>query len=253
MNFKDFDKHMRTYETSLDQYIPEGTYIVVRLDGRGFTKLTKETCNFEKPFDKRFRNMMVRTTKHLMECGFQALYGYTQSDEISILLSPDDKTFEHKVRKIITVLAGEASGFFSVQLGRNTCFDARIIPLPDKKTVADYFLWRQQDCSRNCLNGWCYWTLRCLKEEPKTARKATSIIKSKTYEEKIQMLKSAGIDYTETPSWQKNGIGIYKQKITRTGYNPITKQETKTIRSEFVENQELPTGEYYKKLIEKIL
>ena len=61
MNFDDFDAAMRTYEQSLDQKILPKMYIVARLDGRGFTKMTNE--HFEKPFDERFKNMMVEVTR----------------------------------------------------------------------------------------------------------------------------------------------------------------------------------------------
>ena len=118
MKFDDFDKRMRVYEQSIDQYIVPGMYIVARLDGRSFTKLTREICKFEAPFDTRFRNLMVDTTKHIMNCGFKVLYGYTESDEISLLFSPDNSAFANKVRKINTILAGEASGYFSLALGK---------------------------------------------------------------------------------------------------------------------------------------
>ena len=65
MKFDDFDKRMRVYEQSIDQYIVPGMYIVARLDGRSFTKLTREICKFEALFDTRFRNLMVDTTKHI--------------------------------------------------------------------------------------------------------------------------------------------------------------------------------------------
>ncbi len=51
MIFEEFDKKMRIYEQSLDQVLLPETYMVARLDGRGFTKLTKEICKFEAPFD----------------------------------------------------------------------------------------------------------------------------------------------------------------------------------------------------------
>ena len=56
-------------------------HIVARLDGRGFTRLTKEDMKFEAPFDVHFREYMVETVRHLMNCGFNIVYGYTQSDE----------------------------------------------------------------------------------------------------------------------------------------------------------------------------
>ena len=67
MNFEELDKKMRRFEQSLDQIILPELYLVVRLDGRNFTKLTKETCRFEAPFDTRFRDAMVDTAKHLMQ------------------------------------------------------------------------------------------------------------------------------------------------------------------------------------------
>ncbi|MBO5620350.1 MAG: hypothetical protein J5959_01820 [Butyrivibrio sp.] len=63
MNFDELDKKMRIYEQSLDQVLVPDMYMVVRLDGRSFTKLTKEVCKFEAPFDEHFRDMMVNTTK----------------------------------------------------------------------------------------------------------------------------------------------------------------------------------------------
>ena len=87
-----------------------GTY------GRGFTRLTKDVCQFEAPFDQRFRDLMVATTTHLMTCGFRVIYGYTQSDEISLLLHRDTEVFNRKLRKYDSILAGEASAKFSVLL-----------------------------------------------------------------------------------------------------------------------------------------
>lgn len=93
MNFEELDKKMRRYETSLDQVILPELYIVVRIDGRNFTRLTKETFQFEVPFDIRFRDTMTETVKHLMNCGFRIIYGYTQSDEISLLYMLQAQTF----------------------------------------------------------------------------------------------------------------------------------------------------------------
>ena len=83
MNFDELDKQMRVYEESLDQVLLPELYLVARLDGNRFTRLTKEVCNFEAPFDERFRDMMVRTVQALMNYGFRVIYGFTESDEIS--------------------------------------------------------------------------------------------------------------------------------------------------------------------------
>ncbi|MBV8811351.1 MAG: hypothetical protein JO033_21995, partial [Acidobacteriaceae bacterium] len=65
-----------------------------------------------------------------MNCGFRSLYAYTQSDEISVLFHPEITTFDRKVRKYNSVLAGEASAKFSLLLGGHACFDCRISELP---------------------------------------------------------------------------------------------------------------------------
>jgi len=70
MKFDDLDTKMRCYEQSIDQHVLSDMYLVARLDGRSFSRLTKEICDFEVPFDERFRDMMVNTVKVLMDCGF---------------------------------------------------------------------------------------------------------------------------------------------------------------------------------------
>lgn len=139
MRFDDFDKKMRAYEESLDQFVLPDMYIVVRLDGRGFTRMTKK--RFEKPFDIRFREMMLQVTKELIEnSGFKIIYGYTQSDEISLLFDPYENSFGRKVRKINSTLAGIASAKASMILGELVTFDCRVVPLPNMDRVKDYFL-----------------------------------------------------------------------------------------------------------------
>ena len=71
MDFNKLDKQMRRFEQSLDRTMLEGIYVVARLDGHGFTRLTKNEWDLEKPFDVRFRNAMIETTKHLMDCRFR--------------------------------------------------------------------------------------------------------------------------------------------------------------------------------------
>ena len=53
------EARLRAYENALDQPVPVGFQIVVRLDDRSFTRLTKEICAFESPFDIRFRDLMA--------------------------------------------------------------------------------------------------------------------------------------------------------------------------------------------------
>ena len=246
MRFDDLDKIMRTYEESLDQYIEPEKFIIARLDGRSFTKLTKETCDFKRPFDEKFRDIMVGTVMHLMKgCGFNVVRGYTESDEISLLLASDSTQFNRKVRKLNSILAGEASAYLSLQLGIPACFDCRIIPLPDQERVDDYFSWRQEDANRNALNSWCYWTLR---EKGYNAADAQNLIKGKSIEEKKELLSQYGIDYETLPRWQRKGVNVTWKEIGKEGWNPLTGTKTVTTRKELHHDlklsEDFPKGTY---------
>lgn len=250
MNFDELDKKMRVYEQSLDQVILPETYMVARLDGRGFTRLTKEICKFEAPFDERFRDLMVNTVEALMDCGFRIAYGFTESDEISLLFVPGDETFGRKVRKYNSTLAGEASAAFSLALGRGATFDCRIVPLPNVEKVRDYFLWRQEDAHRNSLNSYCYWTFR---KEGKSVQEATAMLEGKSVSFKNELLFSKGINFDKLPSWQKRGIGIWREQYEKEGFNPIRNEKEMAVRNRLKVEYELPLGAAYGDLIEEFL
>ena len=250
MKFDDLDKKMRVYEQSIDQTVLNELYLVARLDGRNFSRLTKEICNFKAPFDERFRDMMIATVKKLMDCGFRIIYGYTESDEISLLFHRDENTFGRKVRKYNSILAGMASATFSLELGQPVAFDCRLVPLPNVELVKDYFLWRQEDAHRNALNAHCYWMLR---KEGESVEKATSLLEGKAVSYKNELLFSRGINFDKLPSWQKRGVGIYWDEIEKIGYNPIKNSEEKALRRELKVDIELELGKKYGDMIEKII
>ena len=250
MKFDDLDTKMRSYEQSIDQYVLSDMYLIARLDGRSFSRLTKEICDFEAPFDERFRDMMVNTVKALMDCGFRVVYGFTESDEISLLFHTDEDTFGRKVRKFNSILAGTASAAFSLQLGQVAALDCRLVPLPNLERVQDYFLWRQEDAHRNALNAHCYWMLR---KEGMSVKDATEMLEGKSVSFKNELLFSRGINFDKLPSWQKRGIGVHWGDVEKTGYNPITKQVVKTSRKVLTVDYELPIGEEYAKYIASFL
>ena len=250
MKFDDLDQKMRIYEQSIDQHILPDSYLVARLDGRSFSRLTKEICDFEAPFDERFRDMMVNTVKGLMDCGFRIVYGFTESDEISLLFHIDEDTFGRKVRKYNSILAGVASATFSLQLGQVAAMDCRLIPLPSLERVKDYFLWRQEDAHRNALNAHCYWMLR---KEGMDVHRATEMLEGKCVAFKNELLFSRGINFDKLPSWQKRGMGIYWADATKVGFNPVKNTEVLTTRRQLVTNYELPLGEEYAKFFVSFL
>lgn len=250
MKFDDLDARLRVFETAHDHCALPGLYLVARLDGRGFTRLTKEVHAFEAPFDVRVRDLMVATTEHLMQCGFRVSYGYTQSDEISLLLDPADATFGRKLRKLTSVLAGEASAKFTHLLGAVACFDCRISQLPRPQDVVDYFRWRQEDAHRNSLNAHCYWLLRRLGHE---ATAATAHIKGLGTSAKNELLFQHGINYNELPAWQKRGVGVYWQQRLKDAFDPIRQQPVQVRRRALQPDYELPLGADYAAFLQQWL
>lgn len=250
MEFDILDNRMRSFEKSLDRNIPQDIYLLARLDGHGFTRLTKKEWSLERPFDIKFRDIMVETLKHIMGTDFRIIFGYTQSDEISLLFHPKDELFNRRERKLLTILSGEASAFFSLQAERLGVFDCRLIPLPSLDDVIDYFRWRQEDSHRNSLNGHCYWALR---NNGQSAAEATKMIKTMSNPEKRDLLLKYGIDYAFLPSWQRHGVCAYFQMQNRMGYNPKTKTEIPCQRKVLNVDYEMPVGENYSSLLTRII
>ncbi|MDR0927150.1 MAG: guanylyltransferase [Ignavibacteria bacterium] len=251
MKFDELDKKMRVFETNSDHCVLPGMQIIARLDGRNFTTLTKKNEQFDAPFDERFRDLMVDTTKYLMQnTGFNVIYGYTESDEISLLLSPDTKEFGRKTRKLNSILSGEASAIFTKNYGDVGVFDCRISELPTTNNVVDYFRWRNEDAHRNSLSGWVYWTAR---KSGMSVSKATAFMKNMLDTGKNEYLFQKGINYNELPSWQKRGIGLYWQTAEKYAYNQYEKKQVKSLRNILFVNYELPMKQEYSEFLEDIL
>jgi tRNA(His) 5'-end guanylyltransferase len=251
MTFDELDRKMRVFETTNDPVVLPGIYTVARIDGRGFTKLTKERHAFEAPFDVRFRDFMVATTAHLMEdCGFRVVYGYTQSDEISLLMHRDDDSFGRKVRKYNSVLAGEASAKFSLLLGDLAAFDCRVCQLPNPETVRDYFRWRNEDAHRNALSAHCYWALR---KAGAGVNDATDKLLGMSAADKNELLFRAGVNFNDLPHWQKRGTGLYWEAYEKPSTNPKTGQPTSATRRRLKHDFDLPMREAYAQFIEGLV
>jgi len=250
MKFAELDDRMRVYETANDRSVLPGMYMVARIDGRNFTRLTKEVIKFEAPFDVRFRDMMIATTAHLMECGFKTIYGYTESDEISLLFHPEITTFDRKTRKYISILAGEASAKFALLLGEHACFDSRISELPNVDCVIDYFRWRNEDAHRNALNAHCYWALR---NEGKNVQQATDGLHRLSIAEKNELLWQRGVNFNDLPLWQRRGVGLYWEGYQKATRNPLTGEDVAASRSRLKTELELPMKDEYGLFIKKLV
>ncbi|WP_020474710.1 tRNA(His) guanylyltransferase Thg1 family protein [Zavarzinella formosa] len=251
MKFDELDEKMRVFETTHDLCVLPGLHMVARLDGRSFTRLTKETHRFEAPFDVRFRDMMLAAAGHVMTgCGFNVIYGYTQSDEISLLFALEENGFQRKLRKLHSILSGEASAKFSLLLGAVAVFDCRISQLPTTGHVVDYFRWRNEDAHRNALNAHGYWLLR---KQGRSVAEATEAMRGLSVAQKNELLFQNGVNFNDLPLWQKRGSGLYWEEFDRPGENPVTGETVIARRKRVRHDLELPMKEEYSAFLQKMV
>ena len=241
---------MREAEGCHDRCAPAGAYLVARLDGRGFHRLTRD-MDFEKPFDERFRDAMIGAARHLMQTGFQVRHAYTQSDEISLLFAPEDATFAHKHRKLLSVLAGEASASLALAFGRTASVDCRLLELHGVDEVGDYFEWRRLDAERNCAHSHAYWALRGAGRRGRTAHLELKGLDRAEQERLVREL--TGIDCDDLPGWQRHGVGLYMETYEKVGINPLTGEEGIAERRRIQVDSELPSRVEYRERVMGLL
>lgn len=152
------------YENRTRYYLPRRTYTIIRIDGKAFHTLLRSA---EKPYDLNFMDAMDDTTMALCEHIQGVQFGYVQSDEISLLLTDFGTTetaawFDGNIQKITSVSASIATAHFNVASLRvhlwHSCsnlayFDSRVFTIPDMVEVYNYFVWRQEDASRNSIQA----------------------------------------------------------------------------------------------------
>jgi tRNA(His) 5'-end guanylyltransferase len=149
---------MKLYERNSSTKLITRMPVIGRLDGRSFSKLTKD---MKRPYDERFQRCMWAAAKAICEELAGCRIAYVQSDEITVLLT-DWETyntacwFGYRVQKMTSVAASIATSAFMKEhfkeFGniRSVAFDARFWNLP-KHEVTNCFLWRQQDATRNSI------------------------------------------------------------------------------------------------------
>jgi tRNA(His) guanylyltransferase len=242
-----FEARMRELEYFHSLRIMPGVWTVLRLDGRGFTRLTE--TGWEKPFDLRFHTLMVETARALLD-GLGGVYAYTESDEISVLFRPDWSLFERELEKLVSVSAGIASAAFTSGAGLPAHFDSRVWLGPSEELVVDYFRWRQSDAGRCALNGWSYWTLR---NAGSSVGEATAMLEGKANEFKHELLFQHGINFTELPLWQRRGTGLYWESYDHPGFNPKTGEAVTAARRRIRVDEELEMKDAYGAFLRNIL
>jgi tRNA(His) 5'-end guanylyltransferase len=178
------DRMKSFYEDRSRILLPRRSYTMLRIDGKAFHTYTK---GLKRPFDGGLIEDMNETTEFLCKNIQGAKFGYVQSDEISILLTDyDDITtdawFDGNLQKMASIAASLATSEFNKlrmwrMIGENTVdpqehgetaydmsiasiinskmaqFDARVFQIPSQEEVINYFIWRQQDATRNSISS----------------------------------------------------------------------------------------------------
>lgn len=182
---------MKDYERETKMFLPKKSYTIVRLDGRSFHTWTK---GLKRPYDERMMRAMATSTERLCEEISGVVFAYTQSDEISLLLSDNRKAesqafFGGNIQKITSVAASIVTGHFNKHFPDRplAVFDARAFTLPSKEEVSNYFRWRQIDAEKNAIS--------MIAEDTYPSRE----LHGKKTRERVKMLEKAGISLDDVP------------------------------------------------------
>ena len=248
---------MKTYENISRIYLPKRLPVIIRVDGRAFHTLTR---GFARPFDKVLHESMWCTTEALCNQIGGVKLAYTQSDEISLLLTNDDTQetepwFGNNLQKLVSIASSIATlafnqyfyDTFKAWMGdpdaqpdqldllnaydkavMKAQFDARAFVLPPSEVV-NYFIWRQQDATRNSIQL----VAQSLFSHKELMRKNTDQLQ--------EMIFQKGINWNDYPTYYKRGL-CYVKKPTkvRTVIDMKDLSETEIIRNRWVPDYNIP-------------
>ncbi len=148
------DRMKGQYENRTRYSLPRRTYTLVRVDGKAFHSFTR---GCDRPFDYKLMDAMDATALFLCKEIQGAKFAFVQSDEVSVLLTDfatitTDAWFDGNVQKMASISASLATVGFNNAFGSTTAlFDSRVWTIPDPVEVGNYFVWRQQDATRNSI------------------------------------------------------------------------------------------------------
>lgn len=228
---------MKGYESVSKNYLMRRQPVIIRLDGKAFHTFTR---GFDKPFDDIFMESMEETMKYLCENIQGCVLGYTQSDEISLVLCDyqkldTDAWFGYNVQKIVSVSASMTTLKFNQMFtesvtglhvssdevdeiingmsiyeyydnletaARNgAMFDSRAFTVPIEE-VNNYLLWRQQDATRNSIQA----LAQSLYSHKELQGVSTKALQDKMFTEK-------GVNWNDLPTCKKRGSCSIKTVI----------------------------------------
>lgn len=186
--------------------------ILARVDGRSFHTFTE---GLERPYDKRLSDLMIATTKFLVQ-ETNARCGYVQSDEISLVWLAEDWEqeifFGGNVHKMTSVIGSLASAYFNKELANYLpekanlipVFDNRVWQVPANYEAVNCFLWREQDATRNSL------------QMATRSQYDHKEVEGKDSADMHEMLFKKGINWNDYPTFFKRGTYVRRRQIERT-------------------------------------
>jgi len=191
-----------------------GLPVYARLDGKCFHNFTK---GLQRPFDEQMRNTMTTVTELLVD-ETNAVFGYTQSDEISLLFYAKEYKsqiyMDGRIQKMTSLLAALCTAEFNdiargiwpekFLPGKNLpLFDCRVFQLPSKVEAMNAILWRVNDSVKNSVSmaASSYYTHQQLD--------------GKSESERQNMLMDRGINWNDYPAIYKEGAFVQRRKTLR--------------------------------------
>lgn len=200
---------MKQYEKSVGPFVVQRMPTIIRIDGKAFHSWTKCLPSSDGP-SSLMHWLMVDTAIDLCEEIQTAVFAYTQSDEISVLLRDYDaittqQWFGGNAQKIASVASALTTARFNHYVTNRSdafdrtptpaVFDARVFNIP-KEDVTNYFIWRQKDAIRNNINY--------------IARQHFSHkqLHGVNVQRVTDMLFSNGVDIQQYPTWARRGCTI---------------------------------------------
>lgn len=254
MDTSSLAKRMKDYEQVPKTRLIRKTPVILRIDGKAFHTFTK---GFKKPFDEILMQAMQETTKYLCENIQGCVLGYTQSDEITLVLIDYKKLescawFDYEVQKMCSIAASMATmafnNAFSELYHKNlfedlnvstedtyydnlfkkvgkAMFDARCFNLP-KEEVTNNLYWRQLDASRNSVQmvGQANFPHKELQN------KSCNQIQDMLFTQK-------GINWNDLPTYQKRGSCCIKEYYQS---EEVDIKEGVCMRSRWIIDKEIP-------------
>ncbi|PLB48294.1 tRNAHis guanylyltransferase [Aspergillus steynii IBT 23096] len=215
------------------------TWIVVRIDGRGFHKLT-DRYNFTKPNDRRALDLMNAAAVEVMKDLPDLCIAYGVSDEYSFVFHPSCQLFERRNGKLVTTIVSTFTAHYvylwnsyfpdsPLQSPHLPSFDGRAVVYPSTQNLRDYMSWRQVDCHINNLYNTTFWMM--VLKGGMSNTDAEQELKGTVSADKNEILfKRFGINYNNEEEIYKKGSVVYRQYQLEDVKSKTTVQEEPALQ-----------------------